>query len=412
MSGALAAYDGRPFFDRALAFGAAQGLLAPARLAQIEADMAKGVVQIAGYFGSAHLRPELELALTRMVRLMSLYLEEASGGELAAAAASLRDRSLLSHSKGGSDLLKALLALPDNCAVLDSAVTPERQRAWLDDKTGAHPMSHADYRAELAARRANQATLDLAYWLGERLGARRDDIDDAEALIRSALLTLFFGKAGGLKLPTRAGFVALVDAARRPRAKFDPLRVETFLAAAPAALAEAGQRALARFLEHDVPRLRAPDASADALLDGESAQPYFVRESLDEDAAVYDRLVAREWHRVTRGDADDPQVVATVMLRLATGLAPKPALLLKEAKALIAAFRERGFDTDAVLGYINSHAPQAQQRELRSFWNAELRPEAEEGLADTDPNWPDAYMERALAYLHRTVKPGWKARGR
>ncbi|MBW8457349.1 MAG: hypothetical protein K0M58_02730, partial [Thiobacillus sp.] len=80
MATALATFDSRPFFDKALRYGVQQGLITPERLLGIQTDFSKGIVQIANFFGTAHLRPELELALRRMVNLVSLYLEDMAGG--------------------------------------------------------------------------------------------------------------------------------------------------------------------------------------------------------------------------------------------------------------------------------------------------------------------------------------------
>ena len=102
----LAAFDGRPYFNKALRYGIEGEIITPGRLENLQEDFAKGIVQIANYFGTAHLRPELELAQHRMVRMISLYLEDASGGDLRVAACSMRDKTLLSHSKGGSEMLK------------------------------------------------------------------------------------------------------------------------------------------------------------------------------------------------------------------------------------------------------------------------------------------------------------------
>ncbi|MDO9006760.1 MAG: hypothetical protein Q7U80_00940, partial [Thiobacillus sp.] len=184
----LAAFDSRPFFDKALHHGVKQGIISSERLRAIEADFAKGIVQIANYFGTAYLRPELEQAVRRMVYLMSLYLEEVSAGDLAVAAASLRDKTLLSHSKGGSDMLKRLQAMPDSSLMIGNIVSPESQRAYLDDKTAAHPLTLAEYRAERAARQVSQDTIDFSLWLARKMGVARGDYDDAEALIRSAML--------------------------------------------------------------------------------------------------------------------------------------------------------------------------------------------------------------------------------
>jgi hypothetical protein len=409
MATMLAAFDGRPFFERALHHGVASGLIDTARLARIEADFAKGVVQIAHYFGTEYLRPELELALQRMVTLMSLYLEDLADGDERIAAASLRDHSLLAHSKAGSDMLRRLIAMPDSSSVLAAAPTLEQQRAWLDERTAAHPYTLAQYRAELARRQAHQTTLDCARWLAERMGAARDDLIDADALIRTALLVLFVDKAA-LRLPTRTGFVQLVNAARRAKATLNHTRIELFLAAAPAAIGVWLHAAMTRFVAHDLARLRALDTSADALLYGEAVEPFFVVESLDDDASEYDRLVAKEWHRATRGEADDPQVLATLLLLLATGQPPKASLLLKDAKAVTRAFRENGFDDAAVSDYVARHAPESQREDVLRFWHDELAAEARDALADTDPDWPDTHMERALAYLRNTCRARWKAR--
>ena len=59
---ALAPYDARPFFEKALAFGIQNRILDSAKLDQIATDAPKGMVQIARYFGSEFLRPELERA--------------------------------------------------------------------------------------------------------------------------------------------------------------------------------------------------------------------------------------------------------------------------------------------------------------------------------------------------------------
>lgn len=408
---ALAAFDSRPFFDKALHHGVRQGILSSGRVQAIQTDFAKGIVQIANYFGTAYLRPDLELALRRMVYLMSLYLEDVSGGDLAMAAASLRDNTLLSHSKGGSDMLKRLQTMPDCSVMVGGTVSPESQRAYLDDKTAANPLTLAEYQAERAMRQANQNTIDFALWLARKMGVAREDVDDAESLIRSAMLVVFVDKAA-LALPTRTAFVQLIKAAKRAKSKPDEARFQEFFKDAPALFQPLARRAMERFIEQDLPRIRVADNTADKLLYGEAGQPYFVNESLDEDVSEYDRLVAKEWHRVTRGEADDPRVVATVFLLLATGLPPKSSMLLKDAKEIIRIFRTNGFDSQAVIDFVDQHAPESLREDLRKTWVDDLRREAEERLADTDPNWPDAYMERALEYLHGMCRATWKSRRR
>lgn len=411
MATALTTFDNRPFFDKALRHGVQQGIITPERLHSIQTDFSKGIVQIANYFGTAHLRPELELALKRMVNLVSLYLEDLSGGDLRIAATSLRDRSFLSHSKAGSDMLKRLHAMPDSPLMIDRAASPEGQRAYLDEKTAADTISLADYRSEYALRQEHQNTIDFAFWLARKMGVSRDDVDDADSLIRSAMLVFFVDQAE-LKLPTRTAFVRLIKAAKQAKAKLNEDRLKTFLKEAPTEFPQLARRAMDRFIEKDLPQIRAASSTADKLLYGASGAMYFVSESLDEDVREYDRLVAREWDRVTHGEADDPAVVATVFLFVAAGLPPKASMLLREAKEIIRVFRTSGFDSQAVIKFIGDHAPEAIREDLQTSWTDDLKREAEDQLADTDANWPDTHMERALEYLRRTCRVGWKGRSR
>lgn len=408
---ALATFDNRPFFDKALRYGVEQEIITPGRLQTLQEEFSKGIVQIANYFGTAHLRPELELALHRMVNLVSLYLEDLSGGDIQIAAWSLRDKTLLSHSKAGSDMLKRLHAMPDGTLIVGGPVSPERQRAYLDQKTASDTIPLADYRSELAIRQENQNTLDFSLWLAKTMGVSRGDVDDADSLIRSAMLVIFVDQAE-LKLPTRTAFVRLFKSAKQSKARLNQDRLKAFLRDAPTEFQRLARRAMDQFIERDLPRIRSASSTADKLLYGDAGEMYFVSESLDEDVREYDRLVAKEWDRVTRGEADDPAVVATVFFFVATGLPPKATMLLREAKEVIGIFRNCGFDSQTVIKFVDDHAPEAIREELQKFWQDELKGEAEEQLSDRDPNWPDTHMERALEYLRKTCRVAWKARRR
>jgi hypothetical protein len=411
MATALTTFDNRPFFDKALRYGVAQDLIAPGRQQSLQEEFSKGIVQIANFFGTAHLRPELELALHRMVNLVSLYLEDMSEGDLQIAATSLRDKTLLSHSKAGSDMLKRLHAMPDSTLVDRGPVSAEGQRAYLHEKTASDTIPLAEYRSELALRQTMRYTIDFAFWLAKKMGVARDDIDDAEPLIRSAMLVIFVDQAE-LKLPTRTAFVRLFKSAKNPKAKLNQDRLKAFLREAPTEFQQLAGGAMDRFIERDLPQVRAASSTADKLLYSDAGENYFIRESVDDDVREYDRLVAKEWDRVTRGEADDPAVVATVFFFVATGLPPKASMLLREAKDVIGVFRSGGFDPQAVIKFVDDHAPEAIREELQKFWTAELKPEAEEQLSDLDPNWPDTHMERALEYLRKTCRVTWKARRR
>ena len=61
-------FDARPFFEKALVYGVQHGILDAARLETMCNDAPKGMVQIARYFGTEFLRPDLEKARDRMVK--------------------------------------------------------------------------------------------------------------------------------------------------------------------------------------------------------------------------------------------------------------------------------------------------------------------------------------------------------
>ena len=88
---AVAIYDTRPYFARALDFGLKNGIIDSEKLEAMRVDGAKGVVQIADFFGTSHLRTDLDDAVKRMVTLASLYLEHVSDSHLPRAARSLQD---------------------------------------------------------------------------------------------------------------------------------------------------------------------------------------------------------------------------------------------------------------------------------------------------------------------------------
>ena len=65
-----------------------------------------------------------------------------------------------------------------------------------------------------------------------------------------------------------------------------------------------------------------------------------------------------------------------------------------------------------MIRFIDEHAPESLQEELRKFWAEDLKRDAEEQISDTDPNWPDTHMERATEYLRKTCAASWKGKKR
>jgi hypothetical protein len=105
----LASYDNAPFFERALTVAVEHSLIDEEFISAMVNDAATGAIQIAEYFGeSVHLRNNLEQSKNRMVSLVSLYLEQTTHGDPFKAAQLLKDKSVRSLSRGGSQMLKAL----------------------------------------------------------------------------------------------------------------------------------------------------------------------------------------------------------------------------------------------------------------------------------------------------------------
>ncbi|MDO8319288.1 MAG: hypothetical protein Q7T43_08865, partial [Rhodoferax sp.] len=218
-------FDARPFFEKTLIHGVQHGLIDPARLAAMAEEAPKGMVQIARYFGSEYLRPELEKARDRLVNLISLHLQDASRGDLRVAAGLLRDHSLLSRSKAGSDLLKALIVMPQN-----THFGMNERGGFSDDKIPLlakwSMASLSDYQAELAKRSQVAQVMDAALWLADELGMQADELaeagPDSEAVIRTALLTLACKRT---ELPDWVGFERMVALLRKKYAGVDPSAV-------------------------------------------------------------------------------------------------------------------------------------------------------------------------------------------
>jgi hypothetical protein len=188
---AVALFDGRPFFEKALQHGVRHGIIGPEKLAAMCQEAPKGMVQIARYFGTEYLRPDLERARDRLINLVSLYLEHSTGGDLDQAAQSLRDHSLLSRSKGGSDMLKALIAMPQSSHFgMQAHGVFENKHIPLLAKWSLRSLH--EYHAERTARSHATTLVEAAVWMAAQLGLDADDLEDAgrdaEAVIRTALL--------------------------------------------------------------------------------------------------------------------------------------------------------------------------------------------------------------------------------
>ncbi|MDP3539745.1 MAG: hypothetical protein Q8S26_13710 [Azonexus sp.] len=413
MKHSVAIVDDRPFFEKAIRYGLEHGVLGREQINKIEADAPKGIVQIADHFGTAYLRTDLETAAVRMANLISLYLEDCSNGDLQAAACSLRDNTLLSHSRGGSEMLKRLHAMPSETSLHPRKVDPLEQKFFVNERSFAFPMSVANYRERVRQCQENQMRIDFAHWLARQMNTKQEEYENfsAEELIRSAMLVLF-ANAKLLEMPSKTQFIKLVESLRKKSFKPKQVAVEAFLRDAPDLFKVLTRQSMQKFIDDSLPRLLLAEKSADELLNAEMQGAFFIREMPEDDVVAYDKLVAREWVRITKGEADDPAVLATIFLNIATGHPPKASALLKEAKSMIESFRKTGFDSNAVMSFIDEHAPFEQREDLKAMWSQDLRPDAEIHLADNDPQMPDVYMDRALKYFRKNCVATWKGSSR
>lgn len=398
---AISLFDARPFFEKALTHGVQHGLIQQAKLDAICSDAPKGMVQIARYFGTEFLRPELELARDRMVNLVSLYLEHSSGGDVQRAAEDLRDHSFLSRSKGGSDMLKALIAMP------------QTTHFGMNERSGFRdehiPLlakwalrSLPDYQAELASRSRVAAVVDAAIWMAQQLGVDEDALEeagkDAEAVIRTGLLAMALKRT---EMPDWVLFEKMVLALRK---KFVG-QTEKFKIPLPKALpAEYTEvvEAVRQALLQDAPKWLESTVPARKLFDQTPAfmGRYFWLEDALAEVDHFERATSKAWDKATGGN-DDESSLLTLFLCMAAGSAPKTLLSEKAAATLVRKIRKSGLQPALARQFIAEHAPVQHQDDYASLWDnfvEDARPTLE---SDHDYTFNDA-----VALLRRECNIG------
>lgn len=401
---ALARIDSRPFFERVLAHGLDTGLIGDARVDTLKREGAKAIVQLAAFFGTANLRPELEAARLRLVTLVSLALEADAGGRPEAAVSALATKSLLTLSKSGADRLRALLKLPEHDILEPPSHSAEAEKAALARWTFDEPISFARYLAERRSRENRQALHELSYWLGGKFGLDRDHLQSAhvpcDSIINSVLLVLFAEKKPkGLFSAER--FRKLHAAACKKR-KHDFSLLEDWRAEITPAMRRQLDQACQRFTEQVLPLIRKHEA-VDMLREQERFSGLFFFDAADiEELTHHDKAREKTWRKITGGKGEHTDVQCTVLLMVATGLEPTPSLRKKDAVQIWRNFTTSGFDDKAVTDFIENLTPFEYQADIRRLWQDDLADEARLNLDNED-------QDHVLAYLHDTCRAGWKA---
>lgn len=396
----VALFDHRPFFEKALQHGVRHGIIAPQRLDAMRREAPKGIVQIARYFGTEFLRPDLELAKQRMVNLVGLYLQENCDGDLDLAAQALRDHSLLSRSKGGSDMLRALIGMPQSShfGMQEPAGFRDEHIPLLAKWT---LRTWDDYRAERSLRLKVGLLIDAAAWMAQRLDIGVDELADAavdaEAVIRTALLA---GKSRHGTAPDWSTFEKWVLALRKKCAHRSMADAGPAAIALPRDLPEPFRgvvESVRQSVVADLPRLLDPALPVRRLFTQNPAfvGRYFWSEDASADLERFDRRNSALWDKATGGHSDDSSLL-TLFLRIAAG--QKHATLLTQAMAtsLIRAVRKSGLDPALPRQFIRQHAPLFMQDDYLALWDAF----AQEAEATLRSDLPFAGRD-ALALLRR-----------
>ena len=407
----ISLFDARPFFEKALAYGVQHSIISHDRIEAMGQEAPKGMVQIARYFGSEFLRPELEQARTRLVNLVSLHLEHSSGGDLRLAAQALSEHSLLSRSKGGADLLKALIVMPQN-----SHFGMNEGGGFTDEhipqlaKWSLRAL--ADYQAELAQRSAVALVLDAATWLAQRLGVEAEDLQDAgkdaEAVIRTALLLAALKRT---EMPDWARFENLIVDLRKKHSAGQTsvgrptASAKTLAIALPKNLPEAFVPVVAAVRASvlaDLPKILDPGLAVRKLFDQTPSfigRYFWIEDSLSE-VDHFDRNVSAAWHKATAGHEDEGALL-TLFLCVAAVASPKTLLTEKSAAALLRKIRKTGLQPALASGFIAEHAPQQHQHAYQALWASFL----EEALPVLTSDH-DYTLAEALALLRRECQVG------
>ena len=400
----VALFDARPFFEKALAYGLQHGIIDQAKLDAIQTEAPKGMVQIARYFGSEFLRPELEKARERIVNLVSLNLEHNSAGDLRKAAQALRDNSFLSRSKGASDMLKALIAMPQS-----SHFGMNEHGGFTDDHIPQLAKwtlrNLADYQSELVKRSQVEQVIKASLWFAQQLGMDFEDLEDAgrdaEAVIRSALLVLATRQT---QLPDWVAFQKTITALRKKAAVSKATNLVIPLPKNLPAEFKAVVDGVRKTIVSDLPKILDSTLPCRKLFDQTPAfmgRYFWVEDALSE-VDDFDRAASATWDKATGGHSDDGSLL-TLFLCIASGSAHKTLLTAKRAAMLVRKIRKSGVKPEQVSHYILGNAPALYQNDYLQMWLDFLQEAQGSLLSDNDNELFDA-----MALLRRdcNIAPG------
>ena len=391
----IALIDDRPFFETVLRYAVKHSIIDSAKLAAINVEAPKGIVQIAEAFGSKYLRPEIDVARERIVNLASLFLIETTQGDLEAAAKFIRDNTFLTLSRGGSGLIKTLFALPGY------ALLGREEKGRVEDFLEFWSLKEKpiDYHNALEQRQANALEIEAAYWFGSCLGLSRALLEDedveAASVIRSATLARLIGDQN-ITFSNQIEFATLLESVRSKTIDSTALKTSKKRKSKdahnwveiPDKYCAIAERIEQEIITQDLPQIKDLSASLDKLV-YELKERYFIRDHEVEDTSDYDALVSKEWTKITKGKTDIDSLL-TMFLCISVEAVPKASLTEKAAKTLVKKIRDNGFKPELATTWIENCAPHEKQEGLLEDWNSFLEDANNYLLDDWDTSFSGA----------------------
>ena len=313
----------------------------------------------------------------------------------------MSEHSFLSRSKGGSDMLKVMIAMPQNshfglqddaagsASTFTDALIPQLARWSL--------RSLADYQAELAKRQMVARVIDAAVWLADEYGLDAEHLQeagkDAEAVIRTALL---LHSLGGRRMPDWVAFEKMIAALRKTAQNTATATVPAMAAPThlPAEFADVVAAVRLSVLA-DWPKITDASLPVRQLFDRSPAfvgRYFWVEDALGE-VADFDTQVSKAWHKATGGQTDESALL-TLFLCIAAGSAAKTMLTEKTATTLIRKIRKTGLAPSLARDFILTQAPAQFQGDYARLWTSFV--EEAQPLLTSDATFA---MEDALALL-------------
>ena len=405
----LAFYDSAPFFDRALKHAVQNKLIDQAKIDEMINDAATGTIQIAEYFGTtAHLRENLQQASVWMASLVSLHLENASNGDLQLAAQMIKEKSFRTLSRGGSQMLKALYALPEDDHF--GALRFDTESDFLKRCLISH-MTLAKYRQAMVMHSQFKLELGLANYLLKKMATPSRAFNDLHApakhVLRSAVLFMAYGakKIATGKLATaklgagKAGFPdenALFEifTAMRKEWSFlgDVSCSKKFLEEIPEDYLPLALQTLTSIQQEDIPQIVSLSVPLASIFADLKVRQYFFLFDPMNDVSQFDKKLAEEWFVLTNGTEDDA-LLLSLFISAAAALKLKTSLTVTEVKKAVLNIRENGLLEKEVIKLIKK-APHDEQEQLQSLWSEFIEDASLYLLDESDEN-----LSEAVAYL-------------